>query len=286
MERKFCGKCGMLTSECTCGGARAMQPAAVPVQPAAPVQRSEPFRPASNMSNMNMRQPAATPQTTDFGGHRARQESGLGLDDYYIQRFDKIALTQGEVIVKQYHIGEFAKSLGTMGKGQASVIVTNKRIISKSDSETFGASSASLEEITLDSVAGVKNYYSKGYSIGRIAIAALAALIGLPVFFSSFGYHFDFQQLLMGLAFCAVAVYMILTCRKPSYLFSIYASSTGTAMEMGANLRGKVFNSQGNGIVFQYVPTEEAVTMMCEIGACIIDLKTKGDLAISAWKKE
>ena len=214
MERKFCGKCGMLTSECTCGGARAMQPAAVPVQPAAPVQRSEPFRPSNNLNGM--RQPAATPQTTDFGAHRAKQDNGVGSDDYYIQRFDKIALTQGEVIVKQYHIGEFAKSLGTMGKGQASVIVTNKRIISKSDSETFGASSASLEEITLDSVAGVKNYYSKGYSIGRIAIAALAALIGLPVFFSSFGHRFDFQQLLMGLAFCAVAVYMILTCRKPS----------------------------------------------------------------------
>ena len=78
---------------------------------------------------------------------------------------------------------------------------------------------------------------------------------------------------------------MGISSRKPSYLFSIYASSTGTAMEMGVNLRGKLFSSNGNSILFQYKPTKEAVKMMCEIGACIVDLKQKGDFAIDAWKK-
>ena len=207
---------------------------------------------------------------------------------YYIQHFDKIALIQGEVVVKQYHIGEFAKGLGPAGKGNASIIVTNKRVISKQDSDYFGSSSISVEEISLDSVASVKNYFSQGYTIWRLAVAAIAILLGLVVTFSSLfsGYQgFSFIKFLVGLAFCGIAVYMGITSRKPSYLFSIYAASTNTALEMGANLRGKIFNSNGNGILFQYKPTKQAVKMMCEIGACIVDLKQKGDYAIDAWKK-
>lgn len=237
MERKFCGKCGKLTTACTCNAAH---------------------------------------MTTDFASVKSPAEAANQAGSYFIERFDKIALTQGEVVVKQYHIGEFAKGIGPAGNGSASIIVTNKRVISKQDSESLGASCTSVEEITLDNVAGVKNYYSQGYTIWRLVIGALAALIALVSFSENF---------LVALIALGVAAYMFITCRKPSYLFSIYASSTNCAMEMGANLRGKLFNSQGNGIMFQYKPTKEAVTMMCEIGACIIDLKTKGDLAIAAWKK-
>lgn len=249
MERKFCSKCGKPVGECTCG--------------------------------------ASTGSSTGFGSSKSDWEETNRAGSYYIQRFDKIALIQGEVVVKQYHIGEFAKGLGPAGKGSASIIVTNKRVISKQDSNFFGSSSTSVEEITLDNVAGVKNYFSQGYTIWRLVVAAISALIGIIVTFSSFGgwRGFSFMQFLYGLGICGVAVYMGITSRKPSYLFSIYAASANQAMVMGANLRGKIFNSGGYGIMFQYKPTKEAVKMMCEIGACIVDLKTKGDYAIEAWKK-
>ena len=89
----------------------------------------------------------------------------------------------------------------------------------------------------------------------------------------------------IGLILLGVAVFMGISCRKPSYLFSIYATTSSQAMTTGVNLRGKLFGNNGNGIVFQYKPTQDALTMMCEIGACIVDLKTKGDYAIEAWKK-
>lgn len=249
MERKFCSKCGKPVGECTCG--------------------------------------ASVAPSTGFGSSKSDLEETNRAGSYYIQHFDKIALIQGEVVVKQYHIGEFVKGLGSAGKGSASIIVTNKRVISKQDSDCFGSSSTSVEEITLDNVAGVKNYFSQGYTIWRLVVAANAALIGICATFSSFGgwRSFSFLQFLIGLCICGVAVYMGITSRKPSYLFSIYAASANQAMFMGANLRGKIFNSGGYGIMFQYKPTKEAVKMMCEIGACIVDLKTKGDYAIEAWKK-
>lgn len=249
MERKFCSQCGMPLSECTCGEQAA--------------------------------------HATDFGAVRADWEEDNRVSAYYIRRFDKIALIRDEVVVRQYHIGEFAKLLGSVGKGSASIIITNKRVISKQDSEYFGTSSTSVEEITLDSIAGVTNYYSQGFTIWRLVAAVVLLLIGLITFGTAFSRWsgFDFTKFLLALGFCAAAVYMGLKSRKPSYLFSVYASTVNQAMTMGANLRGKIFGSQGNGIVFQYKPTKEAVNMMCEIGACIVDLKQKGDYAVETWKK-
>ena len=56
-------------------------------------------------------------------------------------------------------------------------------------------------------------------------------------------------------------------------------------MVMGANLRGKLLNANGYGIIFQYKPTREAMKMMCEMGACIMDLKERGDAAIDTWRQ-
>ena len=249
LTRKFCSKCGKPVGECTCG--------------------------------------VTTAPSVGFGSSKSALEEANRTGSYYVQHFDKIALIQGEIVVKEYHIGEFAKGLGRAGKGSASIIVTNKRVISKQDSDFLGSSSTYLEEITLDNVAGVKNYFSQGFTIWRVVVAAIAALAGIVTIFSSFGgwYGFDVTWFLLGLLYCFAAVYMGINSRKPSYLFSIYAASANQAMFTGVNLRGKIFNSGGYGILFQYKPTQEAVKMMCEIGACIVDLKMKGDYAIEAWKK-
>lgn len=270
MERRFCSKCGKPVAECICN-----------------IGKPTPKQICSKCHNPIEECTCPKGATTGFGSEKSSWEETNRAGAYYIKRFDKIALIQGEVVVKQYHIGEFAKGLGPAGKGSASIIVTNKRVISKQDSDFFGSSSTSVEEITLDNIAGVKNYYSQGYTIWRLIIAGFSALIGLGAILTSFGgwRGFNFLQFLLGLACCGVAVYMGYTSRKPSYLFSIYASNTNQAMVMGANLRGKFFNSGGYGIMFQYKPTKEAVKMMCEIGACIVDLKQKGDFAIDAWKK-
>ena len=146
MERRFCGKCGKLVGECICN---------TTAQP-----------------------------TTNFDSHGTEMEEMNHSGNYYIKRFDKIALIQDEVVVKQYHIGEFAKNAASGGKGSASIIITNKRVISKQDSDYLGSSSTSIEEIALESVVGVKNYFSQGYTVWRLASAAVLALAALVSLFS------------------------------------------------------------------------------------------------------
>lgn len=249
MERKFCGKCGKPIAECIC-------------------EKNEPKFGA-----------------TDFSAKHSEAEGANKASAYYIDRFDNIALAQGEVVVRQYHIGEFEKALGAAGKGKASVIITNKRVISKQDSTTAGTSSTSVEEINLENVQGVNNFYSQGYTVWRIVLAVLFGLAGIISFFGAFSHGVVVGKLFTGLIGIGIAVYMAMKSRKPSYLFSVYASTSTQALTTGVNLRGKLFNSAGYGLVFQYKPTKDAIKMMCEMGACIMDLKNKGDYAIDAWKQ-
>ena len=244
MERKFCGKCGKPLAECIC-------------------HKNDPKFGA-----------------TDFSKVASEAEVANRAGGYYINRFDNIALAQGEVVVRQYHIGEFAQMLGIVGTGKASVIITNKRVISKQDSNTAGFSNSSVEELNLENVMGVSNFYSQGYTIWRIVVAVLAGMLG------SIMLLMGGVAKVLGLGFFGVAVYMAMKCRKPSYLFSVYASTATQALTTGVNLRGKLFSSNGYGLVFQYKPTQDAVKMMCEMGACIMDLKNKGDYAIDAWKQD
>ena len=248
-ENQFCNDCGMLISDCTCGAKNASAPHSTPTQ--------EPSPDAA---------PAAAPVK------RAEKQKEAS----FISRFEKIALTQDEVVVRKYTIGQFAKGLRGAGTGEATVIITNKRVISKQSSECFGTSHTSVEELALENIAGVKNYFSQGITVWRLVAAGGLFLTGLPLLF---------EKTLIAIILLAAAAYMAHTCRKPSYLFSVYAGATGSAMTMGVNLRGKLFNSAGTGIVFQYKPTDEALNMMCEMGACIMDLKTKGNYAIEKWKK-
>ena len=117
MERKFCSKCGALLGECTCNVG--INP--TPVPEPKPEPKPEPTPELSGR------------ESTEFGRGKKEQDEANRSGRYYIKRFDKIALIQGEQVVRKYHIGEFAKRLGAAGKGSASIIITNKRVISKQD---------------------------------------------------------------------------------------------------------------------------------------------------------
>ncbi len=252
MERRFCGKCGRPISDCICADKQA---ATAPAQV----------------------------RTTDFAAVRSQQERTNAAGSFYVERFDNLALAQGEVVVRQYHIGKFASALGLAGKGNSSILVTNMRVISKSDTTYMLTSSNMVEEIALKDVSGVKTYYAQGITKWRLMVGICAAIMALICLIMAFAAEFG---MIVGFLLAGgVATWMFLTMRKPSYLFSIYSGAMSQAMTMGANLRGKLMNAAGGGIIFQYKATKEAVKMMREMGACIMDLKTRGNAAIDFWKK-
>lgn len=257
MERRFCGKCGKPVEQCTCSG---------------------------NTAEAN----ATDFGTTHFENRKALVDNGNKGTSYYVKRFDNIALAEGEVVVRQYHIGKMPKKLFFQGKGGASIVITNKRVISKSDSDVMGLlNTTSVEEISLENVAGVKNYYAIGFSVLKAFFAVDLFILTLLMFSKAFSGHNDNAFLtFLGAVFFGVCTFLLArNCRKPSYLFSVYASTTNQALVQGSNMIGKMLNRYSTGIVFRYRPTTEAVKMMCEMGACIMDLKNKGDYAIDSWKQ-
>ncbi len=264
MERRFCSKCGMPLDQCICEDGKSGLASAV--ENAFSAQKAE-----QKTSTKSVAKPVSTSRSAMVGNKTP-------------DKFDSITLTQGETVVRQYLIGEFAKGLMPIGTGSASIIITNKRMISKQDSEIRGTSSLSVEEIALDSVVGVKNYYAVGLSLVKAIFGVSFCLSGFVAFVLLFIKGSFLRDLITVLIAFGVGAYLIAKCRKPSYYFSVYANGAGSALDIGVNLRGKLFNSGGYGIVFQYKPTEEVVTMMNEIGACIMDLKAKGDYAINQWK--
>ena len=220
-------------------------------------------------------------KVTDFGAVRSAMEKFNERGDTYLEKLDNIELAHGEVIVRQYNVGKFVKMFG-IGHGSATIIVTNKRIISKADTNYLLTSSNMLEEVSLKDVIGVKNYYAQGITKWRLMGAIysfIAWIMALIMAFQEGGAAF-----LLPLIVAGIMVYFIVTMRRPSYLFHIYCSAINTAMVTGVNLRGKLMNSAGYGIIFQYKPTRDAVKMISELGACITDLKERGDAAIDTWK--
>ena len=238
MERKFCGLCGHPLGTCSCDRSA--------------FQRYG---------------------TTGFHAAQSDVVGNNQSSSYIIAQFDNIALSQDEVAVRQYHIGKFSGLLSLFGQGNSYMLITNKRVISKSDTNYFGTSSNSVEEIALENITGTKTMYDKGITIWKLVLGILFIL----------GALFSLNTL-EGWLSLAVGLFLIFWCRKPSYLFHLYSNESAPAMSSGANLRGKIMNSAGYGLVFQFKPTQEAIPMMREIGACISDLRAKGDYAVQAWR--
>lgn len=198
------------------------------------------------------------------------------------ERFDNIALAQGEIVVRSYNIGKYSKFFGLSGKGTAKMLITNRRVISKQDMRQGSGHASFVEEISLNEVSGVKTYYGRNLDWGRLLIAIAAIIVAIIGIVGAV--QADASLLVMTLAGAIVAAIMFFTMIKTRYLFSIYTRASSSAMTMTAKMRGRMIRG-GNAIIFQYEPTKEAMAMMNEIGACIMDLKARGSAAIDSWKK-
>ncbi|MBE5779416.1 MAG: hypothetical protein E7331_08830 [Clostridiales bacterium] len=256
MENRFCGKCGQPLGTCSC-------------------------------------------DTTDIrhyasAGTQAARQNGAGTEpNFVVNQFDNLALGQGEVAVRQYHIGRYGWFKRLFGRGNSYVLITNKRVIHKTDASCLGTNTNTVEEINIDCVNGVRNMRKRKLSFLRILLGLLLIYCGIVMFFQ-LGDFFDVLENVMydlfdwdlslivpGLFFMILGVLQIVP-RKPSYLFHVYAYNSAPALLSGVNLRGKTFGL--TGIVFPFKATKESIVMMREIGACILDIRNKGEAAVKAWK--
>ncbi len=182
-----------------------------------------------------------------------------------------------EKIVKKYTIGRY-----TNRDGEINVIITNKRVIRIEDSKWMGMQNCQIDEINIDAVHGTSTHILRSASIIGIVIAAVLALWSLSSFSNSYGF-LGLSGVPLGIIL-AVAAFIILTKSfKPTLVFCLHGAIGGPALLTEVNQRGKIFGRNDISAFFQFQPTDETFVMLKEIGACIYDLKTMGDAAISKW---
>lgn len=213
----------------------------------------------------------ARPTSDLFGAsaHRMPQGIALGVD---------------EKLVKSYRIGRY-----TLRNGSIDVLITNKRVIRYEESTLFGMKKNVIDEINIDAVQGTSCVMSRSLSIIGLIIG-LALLIGSILAFSSTGGYasyysskFDTYYIIGGLVLLLLSALVFYSSLKPTLLFSLFGSVGGRALYTTVNMRGRIFGLNDRTMVFQFKPTAETTVMLKEIGACIYDLKTLGDRAISKW---
>ncbi|NLI22013.1 MAG: hypothetical protein GX418_10760 [Clostridiales bacterium] len=244
MEPRFCGKCGKPLSECTCAG-----------------------------------------RAGSFGGHAApRPATPMHSGRHYVQRFENIALCEGESAIRQYRIGV----MKWFGSGTADVLVTNRRVIMHSQSNYLLMMASTLQEVAIDSITGISSYFGKGFKKLFLVLGIILTLLSFTLF-SSFSALSRWNGSIGPISIVPwlvllVGVALLLMSRRPSYLFSINAAASAEAINTSANMTGVRLSGHGTGILFTFKPTEESVTMMHELGACVMDIKSKGDYAAEVWK--
>lgn len=207
-----------------------------------------------------------------------RQAEGIR----YAPRFMDIAMCNGEIPVRRYLVGR----IPVFGNGEAQVLVTNRRLIYHSYSHFLLQKKWNLQEVSLDSVNGVNHYWGRGMRRVWFKYIVLALVLGIVSQlllrgFNDFGIRFPLNQIKW--VFYGLVFLFSIIAFRPSYGLQINASNSESTMGTAVNMHG-VVQSGGNGIIFNFFPTKEAVTMMNELGACIMDLKVRGDYAIETWK--
>ena len=198
------------------------------------------------------------------------------------RKFETFTLCNDETVVKTYHIGK----VKLFGKGEATMTVTNKRLILRMNSSFFLNRFESLQETQIDGVTSVISSVNQGFKIAFLIFGVIACGIGL-FSVSSIGISLlNLRSLLWGPGLLVVGIIALKMSRTPAYQLNILAGNNSSTLATSGNQRGIRKRVPGEGIVFTYLPTPEAYVMMNELGALVYDIKTKGDYAIDIWKSK
>ncbi len=186
-----------------------------------------------------------------------------------------IELSEGETLVRQYHITTNKKP-----KARGDVAVTNKRIIYQGKGKT----STIVKEVPIESVSAINTYYGSGFKFGLLLLGIVCIIVGIV----------GIVTIVMPILGFVLGALCFANSFNSGYSLSIKSSAvSGTGIAVGASdisisnggLLSNLFSTSGQGaaLALNAAPTKEALQMMNELGAIVLDLKTMGDRAVEKW---
>ncbi len=187
-----------------------------------------------------------------------------------------IELSEGETLVRQYHITTNKKP-----KARGDVAVTNKRIIYQGKGKT----STIVKEVPIESVSAINTYYGSGFKFGLLLLGIVCIIVGIV----------GIVTIVMPILGLLLGILCFANSFNSGYSLSIKSSAvSGTGIAVGASdisisnggFLSNLFSTSGQGaaLALNAAPTKEALQMMNELGAIVLDLKTMGDRAVDKWR--
>lgn len=287
----ICPKCGQPQERCTCNAAGRYQPnqpsGAMPPypyqQPQQPVMQQQapqgypqqpmmqqPYPQQGYPQQPVMQQPAPKPKTPLY---TTSAEAG------------PIRMAKGEQTVREFMLGKYP------GGGTSTVTVTNRRVILREKYQFLFLSNDHVEEQNLDSVDGVFSSLSRTVS-PRLLTSSLIGLVTTILLWILAGTFGSMRApagivaliVILGLVTLLFSVGRVaLAILFPTATFGLTTSSDTRSLVTGINTKGRM--ALGEGSLLRFRPTDDTAKVLEEAGACISDLKRRGDEAIKDWKK-
>ncbi len=197
-----------------------------------------------------------------------------------------VELSEGEIVVRCYHITEMYSRFLKKQEARGDITVTNKRLIYQGKGKT----SLIVNEIPIESVSAVNTFMGSGFNIGNL-------LLGIGFLIAAIALIFTVIFFIIGLV---LAFIFLSGCFNSGYGLTIKTSDIkGVGVSLGqsdvtrggsggilSKLFASLFSTSGQGAVLarRASPTQEALVLMNELGALVLDLKIMGDRAIPKWQ--
>lgn len=187
------------------------------------------------------------------------QQRVASMDECFVR------LTDGEVVIRNYSCSR----VGLILRMNGYLMVTNKRLVFYGSSLT----SKILQEIPIETTGAITAF--RGIKFNLIILAISLSLFSLGFYIPSWGRYTGYKIL----AFIAAIIVFILSIR-PTLLLSIKS----TAASGDGIIFGMFNNLFSAGSILSGRDGKDTDEMMRDLGAIVMDLKQKGDLAVEDWK--
>lgn len=196
---------------------------------------------------------------------------------------EHLVLSENEQVIRSYEA-----SILDRPKATGYLVATNRRLMFVGESSGVIGASVLHREVAISHVTGLYAYYDTGRTFGTLVFAAILAVVfillgsGFPLFF-------------IGLAWPAYLVYRFLQFRHAQLQVNILADGTHNSpiafgqIEDGGlvNRVLGLFGASGNNAWMSVIagPGRDALAIVREVGALVLDIQTLGDHALEKWSR-
>jgi hypothetical protein len=204
-----------------------------------------------------------------------------------------IRLADGERIWRQYHVSKLA----TAKQGEGVLYVTDARVVYYARARGRGTQrpSALVQQTKIEHITGVQAYVSKRLSL---LLVALSGFFGLLAVVSLFGKFVLPAIVFLALTALCVTILVVEGAKRGSVGVTIYSRAAGPSpihfgrygrrgfIGASSSLSRPLLALFGVFTAFDVLlgfPGPDAETVIAELGALILDLQTRGDLAAEHW---